>query len=71
MSAVLIHCNVGFDPVDSLGPDPDADTVVPPVKVEVPGVGAAIVKLSEAVVIVSVAAAVISGVLLPFDMVLS
>ena len=55
---------MGSNPVDILRPDPDADTEVPPVNDEVPGVGVGVVGASEAVT-------ESSGVALPFDIFLS
>ena len=55
---------MGSNPVDILRPEPDADTELPPVNDEVPGVGLGVVGASEAVT-------ESSGVALQFDIVLS
>ena len=55
---------MGLNPVDDIGPDPDADTEVPPVNDEAPGVAAGVVA-------VSVTVTESSAVARPFDIVLS
>ena len=55
---------MGLNPVDDIGPDPDADADVPPVNDEAPGVETCVVAVSGTVT-------GSSGVALPFDIVLS